>query len=162
MGCGVTLADAASSLQQLRASHVEVERIGASLRFRPREAVPPDLLQRLSDNKPDLLVLLHAEAFHHDAGDGERPCISRCRTCGDLDFVRPRAGGAWRCARCRAYDLPGDDVEWWPRVEGPFASLDELLPAPLPTVPPSGADHRNRATCTFPPDEPSCKIEATR
>jgi ribosomal protein L37AE/L43A len=120
----MTLTDAAGLLHELRERRVEVEVVGDRLRFRPVDAVPADLREQLGSHKSAIVALLHEEAFATDAGDGEKPSIERCRDCGERDFVRPRAGGAWRCVRCRPYDLPGTDVQWWPRVEMavPFGS----------------------------------------
>lgn len=117
----MTLSDAASLLLELRECGVELEVVGDRLRFRPSEHVTPEVRQRLAAFKPAILALLHEEA---DAGDGGAPTAERCRSCRECDFVRPRAGGAWRCPRCRPYDLPAEEIEWWPRVQGPFASLD--------------------------------------
>lgn len=113
----MTVADASRVLVELRALGVRVEVVGGSLRFAPAGAVSAPLRKRLAAEKPGVLALLHQEAFAAGGGDGDNPSLEKCMTCGQRDFVRPRAGGAWRCARCRPYDLPAAEVEWWPRVE---------------------------------------------
>lgn len=60
---------------------------------------------------------LESSPAHEDAGDDKLPNIECCGSCGERDFVRPCSGGTWRCARCRPYDLPGNALEWWPRVD---------------------------------------------
>lgn len=126
----MTLSDAASLLHELRERGVDLEIVGNRLRFRPPELVRPEVRERLAACKPAILALLHEEA---DAGDGEKPSVERCGSCGEPDFVRPRIGGTWRCARCKPYDLPGSEIEWLPRVEEPFVSLDMLLGSGQPT-----------------------------
>ena len=123
----MTLTDAANLLRELRQRGVELEVVGDRLRFRPPEAVLPELRQRIVACKPALLAILHEEALVAEAGDGGSPSVVRCRFCRERDFVRPRVGGAWRCARCRPYDLPGLEIGWWPKFEASFVSLDVLL-----------------------------------
>ncbi len=143
----MTLSDAASLLHDLRERGVDLEIVGARLRYRPPEVVTPELRQRLVACKPAILAMLHEEAFVTAAGDGDKPSVERCRLCRELDFVRPRVGGAWRCARCCPYDLPGTEVAWWPRVTmtAPLASW-MLDPRPFP---PDAPDPRRvpRACC---------------
>lgn len=123
----MTLASAASLLHELRERGVYLEVVGDRLRFRPVDGVPPDLRQQLAAAKPAILDLLHQEAIASDAGDGPIPSAARCSSCLERDFVRPRAGGTWRCARCQPYDLPGAEVEWWPSVQEPAVSLDSIV-----------------------------------
>jgi len=113
----MTLTDAASLIGELRQGGVELEVVGEKIRVRPTSAVSPELQARLAACKPMLLAILHEEAVRQGAGDGKGPTPDRCAACGQRDFQHPRAGGAWRCARCRPYDLPSSGVEWWPRIE---------------------------------------------
>lgn len=122
-------------LNVLRERGLEVTAANGQVRFRPRRLVTSELLEQMTLQKLELLALLtdpHGETpvvagFGLNAGSSDRPCPASCPRCGERDFTRPRAGGAWRCARCVPFDLPGDEVEWWPRVEGPFVPLDALL-----------------------------------
>jgi len=141
----MTLSEAAGLVAEIRALGVAIEVVGEKLRFRPVRSVPTELRQRLRDAKPDVLQFLHEESFRADAGDGRHPSVARCGSCGESDFTRPRAGGTWRCARCRPYDLPGGDIEWWPRVGDavPFAASDVL----------GGSDTRDNGPA---PMRPSC------
>ena len=123
----MTLADAASFLSELRDRSVDIEVVGDRIRFGPPGAVSPDLRRRLSACKPGLIAILHEEAMQRGAGDGDRPSIERCAACGQLDFVRPQAGGAWRCARCQPYDMPAAEVAWWPQIVGPLVPLEQVL-----------------------------------
>ena len=121
----MTLSDASALLHELHAGGVHIEAVGDRLRFRPPEDVTPEQRQRLGDCKPAILALLHEKAFAADAGAGAYPSTGSCRSCGQPDFVRPQAGGAWRCARCRPWDLPSTEIEWWPRVRC-VAPLDAM------------------------------------
>ena len=136
----MTLTAAASLLNELRERGVHLEAVGECLRFHPQEAVTSGLRERLTSCKRALFALLREEALIADGGVGESPCIGRCRSCREGDFVRPRAGGAWRCTRCRPYDLPAAEVEWWPRVESatPFAAgmFDRRESGPDPSARP--------------------------
>lgn len=106
-------------LADLRGSGIEVAVEDGQLRFRSSPAVPPELRARMAALKRELIALLNPPepsmpAFA--AGDGARPVPDRCQQCREPDFVRPCAGGVWRCARCRPYDLPATEIEWWPRI----------------------------------------------
>jgi len=112
-------------LKELGGLGIQLAVDGGNLRHRPVAAVTPELRVRIAACKPDLIALLRAEEQPCGAcvpvpppnlGDGERPNGHLCPVCRERDFVRPRAGGAWRCARCRPYDLAATEIEWWPRV----------------------------------------------
>jgi hypothetical protein len=101
-------------LADLRGVGIDLEPVGEVLRFRPRSAMTPALLERVRANKAELLDLLAARD-PGALGAGPRPTLDRCRSCGERDFVRSRSGGTWRCARC--HPLPsGTITEWWPAV----------------------------------------------
>lgn len=123
----MTLSQAATLISEFRLGGGEIETVGDHLRVRMPNSVPPDLQAQLAACKPWLLAFLHEEAVRQGHGDGDRPTIPRCPGCEKRDFVRPRAGGAWRCARCHPYDLPGSEVEWWPQPQKPFVPLEEVL-----------------------------------
>lgn len=68
MGGGMTTA---TLIQELRSQGVTLEAVGERLRFHPRSAVPPDLLQRMCDCKAELLAMLHPQdGRSSDAADG--------------------------------------------------------------------------------------------
>ena len=46
-------------LTELNQIGVELNAVGDRLRYRPKDAVPADLLERMKDNKADLLAALH-------------------------------------------------------------------------------------------------------
>jgi hypothetical protein len=74
------------------------------------EALARELLAR----KVEVLAILDA-APGGGLGDGPSPTLERCLSCRERDFVRPRSGGTWCCARCQP--LPSGIVaEWWPVV----------------------------------------------
>lgn len=134
MGRAVSLQPVLALLVELRERGVELEIVGDRLRYHPVEAVTPELLERLKACKPDLLGFqraIEAEAAElarmAEASDWDRPEVERCRVCHELDFVRPRVGGTWRCARCAPYrDLPGLAVEWWPKI-GLRVPIEEIF-----------------------------------
>ena len=103
-------------LSELRGLGVALRVVDAHLHYRPMSAVTPELREQMAACKDELIALVSAPESSPDLGDGDRPIAERCPSCGERDFVRPRAGGAWRCARCRRYELPSAEVEWWPRV----------------------------------------------
>lgn len=49
-------------LADLAAAGIDVESLGGAIRFRPRHAMTPDLLQRLQENKAELVRILDADA----------------------------------------------------------------------------------------------------
>ena len=67
--------------------------------------------------------LLRAAA---DLGGGKQPASYRCPRCGERDFIRPRSGGTWRCARCHPPVLSFEQVKWWPAV-GKTCDFGEAL-----------------------------------
>lgn len=110
----MTRSTAFDLLADLRQRGVELGVEDGQLRFRPSADVSPELRTRLAAHRSELIALMGADAS--EPGDGERPSVERCRTCRGLDFVRPSSGGAWRCARCRPYDLSACEFESWPRI----------------------------------------------
>ena len=87
---------------------IRLEADGDRLRFSPRSAMTPDLVERMKTHKNELLALLQPEA-HNDA-DGWDDAIDPpdpCPTCGRLELWQSVAGdsfgqtpGTWRCVRC--------------------------------------------------------------
>jgi len=128
--------EALTLLEKAGRAGLEVTVEGERLVVRgPRRAEP--LARQVLARKEEMIVLLAPQPATHsgaDSGSGDRPVPDRCPACNEGDFVRPHASGAWRCARCRPYDLSGTEVEWWPRVDGPFVSLDVLLGADSPRL----------------------------
>jgi TubC N-terminal docking domain len=60
-------------LADLAAAGIDVESLGGAIRFRPRHAMTPDFLQRLQENKAELVRILDADA----AGAALRQSIER-------------------------------------------------------------------------------------
>lgn len=118
-------------LTDLRARGIELSVAEGRLRFRPSRAATAEQRSRMALLKAELIELVQSPPAPtppaSDAGNGDRPNVSRCHSCGEGDFTRPRAGGKWQCARCTPYDLASEEIEWWPRLDGPFVSLDVLL-----------------------------------
>ena len=119
-------------LDELRELGIVVRVVGGRLRYRPVEAVTPEIRERMVRLKPELIALLVAaepeEVPIPEYGDGDQPSVDRCPKCGEADFMRPRPRGRWCCARCHPYEgLAAPDVERWPRVQVPFLPLEVLL-----------------------------------
>lgn len=134
-------------LAELRERGIELAVDGERLRFRPVEAVPPELRARMSRLKPELIALLAPrtptpapenpeEPPIPEYGDGDRPTVKRCPICRERDFTRPVPRGMWCCAKCHPYEgYAASDVECWPKVtavESMAPSDDFLDPSPDP------------------------------
>ena len=60
---------ASELLAELRECGVELVATGGQLRYRPREAVTPQLLDQIKKHKPELLKLLESEQHKLQGGD---------------------------------------------------------------------------------------------
>jgi len=121
---------AESLLAELRGLGVVLRVAGDRLRYSPADAVTREIRDRMVRCKPMLIALVLAEGPAKKAtalgcGGGDSPSKDRCPSCHQPDFVRPQAGGLWRCARCEPYDPPSAEIEWWPQIVGPLVLLDE-------------------------------------
>jgi hypothetical protein len=85
-------------LIDLVARGIELQANGDRLRFRPRKAVTPDLVERLKRHKAQLLAILQAVA--NPAAEAEA-IMRHVRACGDDDLAEAMAE-AWeeRLAIC--------------------------------------------------------------
>jgi len=115
-------------LMELYDRGIELKVVGDRLRYRPIEAVPPEIRERMARDKPKLIALLGDEgAAVTRYGNDSTPSVVQCPLCSERDFARLRTGGAWRCARCAPYGVPGNAIAWWPRIDGPLVPLKEVL-----------------------------------
>ncbi len=90
-------------------SGIRLEAHGDRLRYSPRSAVTPDLAERMTAHKAELLALLRPEADPVESTDHEAESISEameiidppdpCPECGTLEQWQTVAGN-WRCLRC--------------------------------------------------------------
>ena len=102
---------ATAIILDLRRRGVQLEAAGDKLRFRPKKAVPPDLLVLLVQNKPDILAALSTKARVRGRDEvvesaGADPCwhckadgVCGCALCGS-----GAPGMGWEkgpCATCK-------------------------------------------------------------
>jgi hypothetical protein len=79
-------------LVELRERGVEVVADGGLLRFRPRAAISPDLLDRLRAHKPSLLKLLEWERHKSEEADRQGFVARRGREPGWISLHDPITG----------------------------------------------------------------------
>ncbi len=85
---------ASELLAELRECGVEVVAAEGQLRYRPREAVTPQLLGRIREHKPELLKLLESEQHKLQGGDCYPEYLS------DVQSRKLRAAGWKSKERC--------------------------------------------------------------
>ncbi len=87
---------------------IRIEADGDKLRYSPRSAMTPDLVEGMKTHKAELLVIMQPEAHNDVAGwdDAIEP-PDPCPKCGTLELWQSVAGdpfgqtpGTWRCVRC--------------------------------------------------------------
>ena len=122
---------------------IEIRAVGERIRFRPREAMTPELAERVRVCRDDLLALLRQgesrtpslDEFLQtviDTFDGEvvdevgetAPLLPEtplpgeaprrgCYSCGERQFHRIRGGAEWVCSRCHPPGTEQEVVETW-------------------------------------------------
>ncbi len=105
------LAAAFDLLRELESRGVEVISRNGEVLFRPQSRVTPVLADRITQEKPALIVLLTnpgrvapgawellRSSVPFAARTGDRPTI--CASCSSPTWWRRVGGGPWICARC--------------------------------------------------------------
>lgn len=113
------------SAEQAVALVAELERRGVRLaldgdriRFRPKAAVTPELLERLAVAKPAVVALLRAEGTttaRNARTRGERTLdgpLWECRACGGLKFWALAHVRYWVCEGCHEPCNPQSELIW--------------------------------------------------
>ena len=100
---------AAQLMADLTRLGIRLEAHGDRLRYSPRSAVTPDLAERMTAHKAELLALLRPEADPVESTDHEAESIAEameiidppdpCPECGTLELWETLVGN-WRCLRC--------------------------------------------------------------
>jgi hypothetical protein len=104
-------------LDTLTASGVRVWAEGGKLKLdAPRGVVTPELKDRLTAHKPELLAALTADAPEACEGLGLKPCrelmteqvaAGECPGCGGVMKLQYRAPEQWWCAGCKLWFTEG-------------------------------------------------------
>lgn len=102
-------------LSELERRGVQLEAHGDRLRFRPVEAVSPDLLETLRARKPEILRLL-AQSQVETGGTGKGKCHARVRG-QDAVAETAQVEVCWHChgekvCRCALCAVPAPQMRW--------------------------------------------------
>lgn len=82
-------------MSELARRGVHLEPHGDRLRFRPVDAVPPDLLQALRDRKPEILAVLQSQRPASVAPCGSIYCGGCYEVPGERKIQPPKVSADW-------------------------------------------------------------------